>query len=51
VLIARWLITHGMINSEVRIDSLSVTVLSPEVGMPFTSGEEAEIFLDAANHA
>lgn len=49
--VARFLIEHGMLNSEVRIDSTGVNIFSPEWGAPFTPEDEEEIFREPAFRA
>lgn len=42
--VARFLVTQGMLASEVRIDTLGVSVFSPDAGNPFTPEDESHIF-------
>lgn len=49
--VARFLIEHGMLNGEVRIDSTGVNIFTPEWGAPFTPEDEEEIFRERAFRA
>lgn len=49
--VVRFLIEHGMLNSEVRIDSTGVNIFSPSWGAPFTPEDEEEIFQELAFRA
>ena len=49
--LARCLTVNGMLNSEVRIDTLGVRVLSIDCNRPFNDADEAEIFLEPESRA
>lgn len=49
--LARCLAINGMLNSEVRVDTLGVRVFSTDCSRPFTDEEVSEIFLEPENHA
>lgn len=49
--LARCLAINGMLNSEVRVNTMGVQVFSTDCGRPFTDEEVTEIFHEPENHA
>jgi hypothetical protein len=49
--IVRLIVVRGLLNSEVRINTLGVNVFSLDASRPFTPEEEAHIFHETGNRA